>query len=86
MSKAHDAILTAKKYAEIRNNTYDVLLNLIQLGDLENKRNNLEKSVQYFKEFENLYAKEGEDAPSFGADISLHTLMVCISTSTRYFS
>jgi len=67
-SKAHDAILTAKKYAEIRNNTYDVLLNLIQLGDLENKRNNLEKSVQYFKEFEKLYAKEGEDAPSFGAD------------------
>ncbi len=67
-SKAHDAILTAKKYAEIRNNTYDVLLNLIQLGELENKRNNLEKSVQYFKEFDNLYAKEGEDSPSFGAD------------------
>jgi len=67
-SKAHDAILTAKTFAVKRNNTYDVLLSLIQLGELENNRNNYEKSAQYFKEFETLYKLEGNDAPSFGVD------------------
>lgn len=62
-SKANHAILKAKEYAEGRNKTDDILLTLIQLGELENKRKNYEKSADYFEEFESFYKSKNQDYP-----------------------
>lgn len=67
-SKAHEAILKAKNYAISRNKTYDILESLLHLGELENRRNNFEKSVLYFKEFDELYKLDGEKEPIVALD------------------
>ena len=62
-SKASEAILIAKEYAELRNKPDDVLMTLTQLGELENNRGNYNKSVQYFEEFESFYKSKNQDYP-----------------------
>jgi len=66
--EAYDAILKAKEYAKQRNKTDDILLSLVQLGELENTRNNYENSAKYFQEFEALYQLQVEEKPMVGLD------------------
>jgi len=55
--EADVALNKAMKYALIRKRVFDLMVCNVLLGNHELKRNNYEKSSQYFKEFESLYLK-----------------------------
>jgi len=67
-SEAYKAIIEAKKYAVLRNKTDDILSSLVQLGEIENNRENFDKSAEYFNEFETLYRLQKDDKAIVGID------------------